>query len=105
MSAWIIDIFLLLFLICYGYSITDNESKYIESNYEDIFYCLDDNGAKNETEERILILSPEDYYFFKKANLHNILGKSGKFVPKDGNKTFANSITVTGFLNTESGGK
>ena len=100
MSVLIINTFLLMSLICYGYSNTDKESKYIESNYEDMFYCIDDKGAKSETEERILILSPEDYYFIKKIKLHKMMGK---VVPKDVNKTFANAITVSGFLNTESG--
>lgn len=93
MTSSIITI-LLLYLICSIDSTTLEESK-----YEDRFYCLEDDGTRIETNERILVLSSEDHYFFQKAKLRNI---NGRYVPKDVNKTFANVITVNGFLDNDS---
>ena len=72
-----------------------------ESKYEDVFHCKPEDGQNIPTNERILILSPDDHYFFKKANLENV---AGKYVPKLSEKTFGNVLTITGILNEESGG-
>ena len=43
-------------------------SKQVESPYEDKFYCMRD-GEIIESKEKVLILSPNDQYFYKKVGL------------------------------------
>lgn len=72
------------------------------SDYEDRFQCLLDNGTLIESEEKILVLSPEDYYFFKHVNLENL---HGKYIPKTMYKSFSNIITLNGILYDKDRGK
>ena len=67
------------------------------SEYEDKFFCISNDGTITESGERILVLSTEDYYFFHHAQLEDM---NGKYLPKTMEKTFSNVITVNGKLNS-----
>ena len=75
----------------------------LESNsFEDLFYCLGIDGQKIGSEERILVISPEDYYFFHFAQLDNM---TAKYIPEDKEKTYSNSLVINGVLNGGTDGK
>ena len=92
----------MLLTICHeGFTEPSNNLKF-DSKFEDKFYCLSDDGRNIPSEERILVLSPNNYYFFSHAHLENI---AGKYVPKTKEKTFSNVITLNGVLHDKNGGK
>ena len=91
--------FILLMIAIYHEGFT--EAFDFNSKYEDKFHCLSNDGRITESEERVLVLSPEDYYFFKHSHLENV---NGKYVPKTIEKTFSNVIIVNGILHDKSGG-
>ena len=75
--------------------------------------CILQDGASTVGEERILVISPEDYYFFHFAKLEDV---TGKFIPKETDKdfkstnrfrikSFSNPIIVNGMLDDKNGGK
>ena len=83
------------------------------NSFEDLFHCIGKDGQKIDAEERILVLSPEDYYFFHFAKLEDV---TGKFIPKETDKdfkstnrfrikSFSNPIIVNGMLDDKNGGK
>ena len=83
------------------------------NSFEDLFHCTGIDGQKIDAEERILVLSPEDYYFFHFAKLEDV---TGKFIPKETDKdfkstnrfrikSFSNPIIVNGMLDDKNGGK
>ena len=83
------------------------------NSFEDLFHCTGIYGQKIDAEERILVLSPEDYYFFHFAKLEDV---TGKFIPKETDKdfkstnrfrikSFSNPIIVNGMLDDKNGGK
>ena len=75
----------------------------LESNsFEDLFYCLGIDGQKIGSEERILIISPEDYYFFHKVKFEDV---TGKFIPKESDKSFAHPLIINGMVDDKNGGK
>ena len=73
-----------------------------DSKYEDKFYCLSEDGTNIQSEERILVLSPNDYYFYNHAHLENL---GGKYIPTTKEKTFSNVVIVNGILHDKTGGK
>ena len=46
-------------------TLANADEEFFESKYEDKFYCKTYYGKKTMTSERILVLSPEDYYFHR----------------------------------------
>ena len=83
------------------------------NSFGDLFHCTGIDGQKIDAEERILVLSPEDYYFFHFAKLEDV---TGKFIPKETDKdfkstnrfrikSFSNPIIVNGMLDDKNGGK
>ena len=87
---------MLIKLICIGNAIE------IESKFDDRFYCHGHNGSKIDSTEKILVLSPEDHYFYQKVKLESI---NAKFIPNSFEKKFANVITISGMFNEISEGK
>ena len=69
--------------------------------FEDLFYCLEKNGHKIDSEERILVLSPEDYYFFHKVKFEDL---TGKFIPKESDKSFGHPLIINGMVVDKNGG-
>lgn len=51
--------------------------------------------------ETILVLSPNDYYFYGIAKLENL---TSKYIPTSAEKSFSNVITYDGLFEDESGG-
>ena len=91
--------FLFITAICLK-DVTEARSEM--NKYEDKFNCKSDDGRIIQSSERILVLSPNDYYFSRHANLDNL---DGKYIPKSLEKNFSNVITLSGMLYDESGGK
>ena len=78
-----------------------NENDHLETEYEDTFYCKISDGSTMESEERILVLSPADYYFYKSAKFSSI---TGKHLVDNDEKTFSNVVIVSGVINDLSEG-
>ena len=93
-------IWLMIAIYHEGFTEAFDELKF-NSKYEDKFHCLSNDGRITESEERVLVLSPEDYYFFQHSHLENV---NGKYIPKTIEKTFSNVIIVNGILHDKSGG-
>ena len=84
-----------LLLNLLSYCIQCNGTDHLETDYEDKFYCKISDGSKIDSEEIILVLSPENYYFYKHAKLESI---TGKHLVNDDQKTFSNVVIVSGRL-------
>ena len=97
----LVSILLLTILWQEGFTEASSNSK-VDSKYEDKFYCLSDDGTKIPSEERILVMSPNDYYFYNHAYLDNL---AGKYLPATEEKTFSNVVIVNGILHDKNGGK
>ena len=76
--------------------------EFESDSFQDKYFCLTKDGHKIDSEERILVISPEDYYFFHIAKLEDV---TGKFIPKGKEKTFSNVLIVNGMLYDKNGGK
>ena len=87
--------------------------EFESDSFQDKYFCLTKDGHKIDSEERILVISPEDYYFFHFAKLEDV---TGKFIPKETDKdfkstnrfrikSFSNPIIVNGMLDDKNGGK
>ena len=63
MFVWVLLLNLLL------YCVQCNGTDHLETDYENKFYCKITDGSKIDSEEIILVLSPENYYFYKHAKL------------------------------------
>ena len=97
----LVSILLLTILWQEGFTEASSNLK-VDSKYEDKFYCLSDDGTNIPSEERILVLSPNDYYFYNHAHLENL---AGKYFPATKEKTFSNVVIVNGILHDKNGGK
>ena len=69
-------------------------THFVSGQHQNIFFCEKENTI-TESNYRILVLSPDDEYFFKTIGLQNA---NGKLVPESNEKTFNDLITINGFL-------